>query len=347
MDGHAEPTDQVLDLVARWSSATWRAEATGWIRTALGALGIAVTGAIEQPRRRLWGTVLTVPTDAGLVWFKENHPAQSFEAALVERLGRITPDRVLPVLAVDRARGWLLTADQGPTLAQHDGDAAEHRVRVVGEFAALQRRLAGHRAELLATGVPVLDPGSAPARLAAHADTLAGLPPTHPFAAAGELAEMARSRVPLMTRAAEVLAASGIPLSVEHNDLHDNNAFVPGRDAPLRFFDFGDAVWGHPFASLFIPLSQALDGAAGDPRDDPHGQALVEAYLDPWSDLAARAELHRALDAALLLGHVHKLESWWRLARTTPADQLAPYRDVPEYLRADRFEVRHLDDRWA
>lgn len=333
--------DRVQDLVAVWSSERWLADASAWIARALADRGIELTGPVEQSKLRFWGTVLAVPTDAGLAWFKASHPAQAFEAVLVEQLGRIAPAHVLPALAIDPAQGWLLTPDQGPTLAQHAGDPRDHRVRVVGEFAALQRLLAERERAVVATGLTVMEPGAAAARMAAHIDALAALPPDHPFAPGPDLAATARARLPVIDRAAAVLAAAGIPLSLEHNDLHDNNAFVAGEAAPLRFFDFGDAVWGHPFASLFIPLSQVLaDDDPGDPRDDPHGRALIAAYLEPWADLASPDELEGILDAALVLGHVHKLESWWRLARTTPAQQLEPYRGVQEYLRADRFELR-------
>ena len=65
---------------ALWAGKAWRAEAERWIEVALRERGIAVTGAIDQPRIRPWSTLLTVPTDAGLVWFKENCPGQAFEA---------------------------------------------------------------------------------------------------------------------------------------------------------------------------------------------------------------------------------------------------------------------------
>jgi hypothetical protein len=330
------------DLMAWWSSAQWRAQATQWIEAALSDRGIGRTGPIEQPRVRFWGTALTVPTDAGLVWFKANHPNQAFEAALVERVGSICPERVLPVLAIERTHGWMLTADQGPTLARHEGDRGEHRVHVVREFATLQRELSGHRDDLVVTGVSVLDPVDAPDLFRARVEDLAALPGRHPFALAPEEAALARARIPTLQRAADVLVDSGVPLSLEHNDLHDNNAFMPDRvGAPLRFFDFGDALWAHPFVSLFIPMSQVLDDEdPTDPRDHPQGRALIEGYLDAWDDLAPRTHLRRAVDAALILGHLHRLESWWRGAQGTPLDQLEPFRGVAEYALLDRFPER-------
>ena len=334
--GHNPP---VLDRVSWWSSATWRAGAAAWIESSLTDRGIRVTGTIEQPRVRFWGTALTVPTDAGLMWFKENHPSQVFEAALVERVGRICPDQVLELLAIEPTRGWMLTADQGPTLARHRGDRSEHRIRIVREFAALQRALSSHGETLVQTGLSVLDPREAPERFSARIDDFAALPGRHPFSLDPEAAASARARLPLVLRASAVLAESGVPLSLEHNDLHDNNAFLPESDgSPLRFFDFGDALWAHPFASLFIPLGQVLDDDdPTDPRDHPQGRALIESYLDVWDDLAPRPRLREAVDAALVLGHLHRLESWWRVAQGTPVEQLDPFRGVADYFLLDRF----------
>ena len=50
-----------------------------------------------------WSTQLTVPTDRGLFWFKENNPDQAFEAGLVAELADIVPDRVVIPLATRSA----------------------------------------------------------------------------------------------------------------------------------------------------------------------------------------------------------------------------------------------------
>jgi hypothetical protein len=106
----------------------------------LAARGARVTGAIEQPRLSAWSTLLTVPTDTGAVWFRENCPGQSFEARLLALLGEAVPDAVVAPLAVEPGRGWFLTADHGATLADRvdDVDVWGH---VVAQRADVQRRL--------------------------------------------------------------------------------------------------------------------------------------------------------------------------------------------------------------
>ena len=185
---------------------------------------------------------------------------------------------------------------------------AGHRVQVVREFATLQRALSGHRDDLVGTGLCVLDPEDAPQRFRARVEDLAALPARHPFALGADGAAAARTRIPLLERAAAVLADSGVPLSVEHNDLHDNNAFLAARDgAPLRFFDFGDALWAHPFVSLFVPMGQVSpEGipltrgisrrAAPSSRATStcgttwlHGRTCAALLVQPWSSATSIA----------------------------------------------------------
>ena len=99
-----------------WASPEWRHEADQWIDAALEAFGVQRTGPTEQPRIRFWSTQLTVPTDHGTLWFKENNLGQFAEASIVSVLGEIAPDHVAAPLAIEPSRGWMLTADHGATL---------------------------------------------------------------------------------------------------------------------------------------------------------------------------------------------------------------------------------------
>jgi hypothetical protein len=314
--GHAE----------RWASPSWRREATTWITGALAEQGITVTGEIEQPRIRFWATSLTVPTDIGRVWFKENHPSQAFEAALVDVISGVAPDHVIPVVAIEPSRGWLMTLDQGPTLREVEEtqgpDAVEdHWVRVVREFGELQRRLSAHECSILRSGLPASPPEDEVALQRRRIAALVALDPAHPLHLDEEGERAAYASLPIIAAAADALAALPVPTSVDHNDLHSNNAFIPAG-APLRFFDFGDALWAHPFGTLFVPLRSVGRGlGGGDPRESDVGRRVIDAYLDVWDDLAPRDQLRSGVDAAMVLGSVHRSESWIRLAPGTPATE--------------------------
>ena len=78
----------------------------------LGQIG----GPAERFAARFWSVVLTVETDAGRLWFKENNPGQRFEARLAGELAELAPGAVLTPIAADVARDRMLTVDAGPVL---------------------------------------------------------------------------------------------------------------------------------------------------------------------------------------------------------------------------------------
>jgi hypothetical protein len=53
-----------------WQNPDWQVEAKSWIHSALDKYNLQLTGEIEQPHIRLWSTVMIVPTDNGLLYFK-------------------------------------------------------------------------------------------------------------------------------------------------------------------------------------------------------------------------------------------------------------------------------------
>lgn len=252
-----------------WTSRVWHDGAESWIRDSVAAAGLQVTGPIEQVRVRVWSTQLTVPTTGGLLWFKENHPGQAAEAAVIDELSRLTPDHVVVPLAVERSRGLLLTPDHGATLDTLAGADLDTWCRVVAEFANLQRRLSDHRDVLVSAGLVPFLPELAAGYVEAQVERLRRLPPTDMAYVGPELAESVLRAVPAIQKVAEQLAASSPPLaSLEHNDLHQSNVFIPRPDeSTLRFFDFGDALWAHPFSTLLVPVSRLCDEWVTKPAD--------------------------------------------------------------------------------
>ncbi|MGH3446308.1 MAG: hypothetical protein ACRDQA_01515 [Nocardioidaceae bacterium] len=320
-----------VDLITMWSGRAWRNDAEDWVRTTLDAQGINVTGPIEQPRVRPWSTQLTVPTDQGLVWFKENNPGQRAEAAIVQVLATVVPDHVVVPLAVEPERGWLLTPDHGATLRSLESTDEGLWTRVLTEYADLQRRLVPHEGELVAAGLERLTPQMCPAYVAEQVQTWERLPAQDPLHLDSTAAAELRASLPRLRQAADELAGGPVPMSLDHNDLHHNNAFAPTQDEtglPLRFFDFGDAVWAHPFSSLRVTLNvvtKEWHAAATDPRV----RRLTDSYLEVWSDLADLTDLRRLLDLALEFAPIHRAESWRRLLAYADEATLAEFGSAP------------------
>ncbi|WP_018687072.1 phosphotransferase [Actinokineospora enzanensis] len=243
--------------------------------------GITRVGPPEPPRVRAWSTTCRIPTATGAVWFKANGPAAHFEARLYDILAAAVPDLVLTPIATDPARGWLVLPDGGPRLT----DPAT-LVDILPRYAQAQLDLAPHVPDLLAAGLPDMRPAAMPDRFR---EALAEIE-------APEIEAMADSVAEWSTR----LAASPIPVSIDHNDLHVGN-LLPGG----RCYDWGDSVVAHPFASLLVPLRQ-------------HGEQVIAAYLEPFTHLARLPELRADLELACRLGKIARALVFHRAIAAAP-----------------------------
>jgi hypothetical protein len=260
-----------------------------WISSVLPA---ALAGPIEVTRDRPWSLVAKVPTESGLLWFKENRGGTKYEAGLMQALWQWAPGSVLRPVAIERERGWSLLPDGGPTI--REAGAIDWPL-MLARFARLQRDLAGHAEQMLALGVP----DHRPHRLAQHAE---GLP-------------MPEGTLPVFQQHCAELGRSVIPASIQHDDLHDGNVFSSGR-----FFDWGDASVQHPFGVLLVSLRAAAD-QLGIEDGDPALEPLRDAYLRPWRDLAPPEQLLREVELAVHVAKVSRALSWQRSLAAGPAPE--------------------------
>ena len=307
------------DLPALWRSAEWRAAIEGWLLPALEGAGLRVSGPVVQDRVRFWSTLLHVETDAGRVWVKENAPSQAFEAGLVQVVEEIVPGMCAPLVAVDAARGWFATADLGLPL-WHDETAPppDDWVAVVAGYSAAQRVLADHADAVLGAGVPLFPeaPDDVVAWVTDLLDGLRALPADDPRRPTDEEAALVDDGLGRIHDAAAVLAASGLPSTLQHNDLHLANAFRR-PDGGMTYIDLGDSVWAHPLTTMRIPLwiMRHRFTLAEDDRDLRRAR---DAGLEPWTDRFDREDLAALLPAAERLSCLHRAESWARLQRDVP-----------------------------
>lgn len=318
-----------LTGVALWTDPDWRTEHLAWAVTRLAEHGRHGDGEPEQ-RARPWSTVFRIPTDGGVAWSKANGRGPFHEGPLLEVFAAEGETAALLPLAVDAPRVWLLFDDGGPTLrtlvAQdgRNGDTDLGRwERILPVYAALQRRMESQVEALLAAGVPDERPSRLPEVLTRLLDTEAIW--SRVDEADRAASEAARRRlgdvVPRVADLVAELAASGIPPTVEHGDLHGNNIVLGGDGlGEPRFFDWGDAVVAHPFLTMTGTLG-SIGHHAGIDAYGPDLDRVRDAYLEAWTDIAPRSELLRLIPAAMDLGHVAKAAAWERaLAGLEPAD---------------------------
>jgi hypothetical protein len=282
--------------------------------------------------------VWRIPTDHGPVWFKANAAGMAHEAALYAVLVRRAPTHVLPPLALDPSRGWLLLPDGGATLRDVEGSRTDLAAweRMLQEYAEMQRHLEPHVDELLAAGVP--DRG--PERLAEVRAALLGDPDLlmlgDPHGLTPEQRDELLAHQPAYAAQCAELAAFGVAPSLQHDDLHDHNVFVsPEPGGPLRVFDWGDAVVGHPFGVLLVSLRVVAD-LVGAANGSPELLRLRDAYLEPWTADRDLADLREAARLAVRVGGVSRADCYRRATLEWPGHP-RPFGDgLPAWLLEQR-----------
>ncbi len=299
-------------------------QARAWVDRTLAAHGLTATEPPSSARLRPWSMVARLPVGDDVVWFKANGRGSRYEAALIEALARWVPDQSIAPMAIDAEHGWSLLPDGGPTLRESPADVPRQWEAFLRVHAQLQLDLVGHVGEMIGFGVPHLPVESLPGRL----DALLDDPAVWAKSEAGQRRAVA-AQVPAYREACAELAAGVIPVSLQHDDLHDGNVFV--RDG-YRFFDWGDAYLGHPFALLLVGLRVAADRFTL-PHGDPALLRLRDAYLEPWSSFAPHAQLAREVELAMKVAKVARALSWQRALLDAESDALTEWGDaVPGWL---------------
>lgn len=287
----------------------WRDEARAWVRDLFPTSRIFT---FEAHRDRVWGSIWKLGVDDGLYWFKRGHPVLWREVRLRRLLTRLAPDHVLPVVADDPDRGWMLTADQGPTLAARARqEGAHHYVELAAALGQVQRTL-GHHPDLQGIGLASFAPADAVGRLDDMLARFDALPTGHPAHISPAQRTSAVKAMATVVQRWEAVGAGLPDLGLDHNDLHAGNAF-PG---PL-ISDWGDAVLGHPFCSL-RPLLHAATTVFGPGP----GRAVRRAYLAQWGE---PDELDEALEVAMLLAVPQRLHCWQALRSEEAMAEFAGY----------------------
>lgn len=301
--------------VAVWKTEAWCDCAVTWLDDQLANSGIVRTGPVEQTRVRPWSAILTAPTTAGTVWLKAAAAATEFEVALYPLLHRITPTDVLAPIATDVSRGWIVLPDGGAHLGEllEDVDLVEAMIQVLPRYGAFQRSLMPHTDEVIALGVPDMRPAILPQRFDEALVSIRRYVDLHGSGADLVTLERVEELRETFTAWCERVAASPVPPSLDHNDLHPNNVLVSDLDSldQPHFYDWGDSVVAHPFASMLVPLRYLQDRLHAA-SDDAGIRRVRDAYLEVFRDYGSHAELVETLELACQAGKVVRALSWER-----------------------------------
>jgi hypothetical protein len=300
----------LLMPVDLWSSAAFVEEARGWVAEQARRYGLTLTGEWEQPHCRPWSSAIRFESDGGRLWFKVNGPGTRYEAALVDLLSRVVPELVPTLLADDLGRGWTLTRDAGPVM-RSVAPADElwgWWEGIVARYADAQILLADHRDSLRAAGVPEASPATLPGQARAVLAELAGLPAEDGGLSREEVASL-EGLLPEYDAWCEALACSAVPDTVQHDDLHSANICWNGSVQTARVIDWGDSSLGCPLATMLCTLNSIAFHAELE-VDDPRVLRVRDAYLEPFTAFATRAELVEQVTLARRTGAVTRAMSY-------------------------------------
>ena len=331
-----------------WYTPDFQIQAHDWIRSAVKQLSIHITGEIEQPHADAWSTVMRVPTDAGMLFFKATAGETIHEIALTEKLARWFPDHLPELVAVDSDRGWMLMRDGGEPLRASIRPAKDVRPwePVITQYADLQIGIAEHVGEILALGIPDHRPAALPAL---YTQLLADEPSLMIDQEKGlTSAEFEQLQIlsPRFEQFCADLAAYGIPDSVNHGDFHDGNVLV--KDGRITFFDWGDADVTHPFVSLrtwFVSMEIAL-GLDDYAPPTPEMLQLLEQYLEAWQAYGEMEALMSAYKISRPVASIVKALQWHHSITHMDVSVRGEYAwIVPEVLREFMVYEKMLAER--
>ena len=281
LDRYLDELEEVPAQRPPWARPGWRPEVWRWIEGEVERLGHVVLG-LEQVKQWSISSVLRVETDGPPFYFKMPIRLPLFveEGVVTRKLAERFPAYVPDPLAIEPRQGWMLLPEF-PELFDFDAPL-ETQQEALRRFAGLQLRAADSTDELLAGGcldrrLDVLESQIDP--LLADRDALRQL----------EAAEVRALRrlAPALKDICRRLDACGLPATLVHGDLHLGN--VTRIDGELQYFDWTDACVAHPFIDL---LSLQWEPSAA------RRAALLDAYLEPWLEVAPAERLREAAELA-------------------------------------------------
>jgi hypothetical protein len=321
------------DHLLLWEGPDWQARARAWVRSALDQNDLQLTGVIEQPHIRPWSTVMTVPTERGLYFFKASASAFAHETALTAYLSRFRPELFPNLLAVDMDQHWMLMRDAGRPIRHtiREERTIEPWREVMPHYVNLQKDLSSRVDELLSLGVmdrrlhklPALFEGL----IADEASMLLG---TDEDSLSTEEYRRLKQSVPEFERMCRELADFGIPETIHHDDFHDANIFK--RDGKLTFTDWGESAVTHPFFTLVV-MMRSVDNSFGVDYS-PEAGLVRDMYLEHWSSYGSLDDLRAIVKLAQRIGYVNRALTWKMVIEELPEALKSEYAiAVPSYLK--------------
>jgi len=328
-----------------WHDTDWQKQAHDWIRAEAKRNSIQITGEIEQPHILHWSTVMRVPSNQGMIFFKATAGETIYEIALTKKLAGWYPDDMPALISVDTVRGWMLMRDGGEQLRASIRPTKDIKPwePVIKRYAELQIGLAEHIDEILALGIPDHRPSALPAFYKQLLTDEASLMIDQEKGLTSAEFQQLQSMSPRFEQICADLDEFEIPSSINHGDFHDGNILV--KDNRITFFDWGDASVTHPFVSLrtfFVSIENSLE--LDENAFTPDMSALLDRYLEPFEKFASKDDLLRAYALSKPVASIAKTLAWHQGITQMDDSMREEYAwIVPEVLREFLYHMEKLE----
>jgi len=236
------------------------------------------------------------------------------EGALSQHLTYIFPQLVPEVVAVHPVHPWLMLLEIPGHPLRDAPDQVQYEV-ALREYAQLQQRMSHELDTFLKMGIPDRRPSILKQEIES---TLAEM----------SLGLESKQREEVLVLQPELLSMcdeleSGIPMSLDHGDLHGGNIFwKPENNLPV-ILDWGDATVTHPFLSVRVFWNTLFDllPEEGDALWMQKIREMREVYLKEWAHVASKEVLERHIRIAEELGCVYRAISWHTYVTTHRRDK--------------------------
>ena len=295
-----------------WHDHIWLKEAHKWIREQAKRHSIQLAGEIEQNHAYAWSTVMRVPTNEGMLFFKATAGETLFEIALTDKLAGWSPDCMPELIAVDTERGWMLMRDGGEQLRKSIRPTKDVTLwePVITRYADLQIGLIEHVDEILALGIPDHRLARLPELYSELLADEASLMLDQEKGLSSADFQQVQALKPRFEQICADLAAFGIPETLNNGDFHDGNVLL--KNGRVTFFDWGDATVTHPFVTLrtwFVSMEIALELDDYAPPTTEVTE-LLNHYLERWETFGDTERLLAAYQLSRPVAAIVKTLLW-------------------------------------
>jgi len=315
-----------------WEQPDWQTEAHTWIQSALAKNNLQLSGKIEQPHIRPWSTVMNVPTNSGMLYFKASASVFAHETALTDYLAKFRPPLFPELIALDLEHSWMLMRDSGTPLRHfvRTDKSIERWQAVMPLYVNLQKDLTSHIDELLSLGVMDRRLSKLPALFEnLIADEESMLLDAEDSLTTEEYSRLRKS-VPEFTALCKKLASYGISETIHHDDFHDANIFI--KDEQVIFTDWGESAITYPFFTLVV-IMRSVDNSFGVDFS-PQAEQVRDMYLEHWTSYAPLEQLRSIVQLAQRIGYVNRALTWKMSIEQLPEALKSEYAiAVPSYLK--------------